>query len=517
MRLRRKQQGYEIMGNSRWGQSESDQPPAPRAPGWTASRWGQPEPEAPAQSTGQPAGAVPTVPPRSGAQRKLPADAPAAQEAKRLSASPAEPAAPFPLPHPQADQRAGQQRQQQSSAWLKTLEGGLTRFTGPHRAIPRKPRLRKQMLLRDLLIAVSALLVVVIILISVPGLRQQVLSFLPQPASGTAQQPTQHGVLSARSNIAGSSLKLDNRTYQMAQQDSTFWSVTVPDLVPGTYDLSIAAPQYTPATGRVRIQAQQESDVTAFLSLAPTYLMDLLSEGHNQITSVPLARGVDAGAQYSGASAAAKPLDVTITYRVVSLVTLPAPSALETGQASAPPATQISGVITPDILFTDAASSALVGEYRPEALPADHFLVALRLTIDSSGQAVFALDQPAVLKATTASGTAVTAPGGVSPDLALLFALARLTLEPGASGSPFTCLGLTDALANPQASANPEYGFFIGLGSSAHYFYRWGQLWTTNSAAHLLTPDLPQASPATLVLAQSLLDAARQGTGPGCK
>jgi len=503
------------MGTSRWGQPESDQPPAPRASGWTTSRWGQSEPEAPAPPAAQSTAAAPAVPPRPNTPRQPHA---AAQESILLTAPPASPAASLPLPHPQANQIAGKQRQQQSNAWLTTLEGGLTRLTGPHRAIRRRSRSRQQMLRRDLIVALSALLVAAIILISIPGLRQQLFSFLPQPSSsGTAQQSTQQGVLIARSNIVGSSLKLGSHTYQMTQQDAAFWSVTVPDLAQGTYDLTIVAPNYTPATGRVQVQAQQERVVTALLTPAPTYLMALISAGHNQITSAPLAKGVGAGAQYSGASAATKPLKVTITYRVLSLVTLPAPSALETSQARAPLAPLLSGVVTPDILFTDAASNTLVGEYRPNALPADHFLVALTLTPDPSGQASFALDSPAVLKATTASGAPVTAPGGVSPDPALLFALARVALEPGATGSAFTCLGLSDALSNPGAPANPEDGFFIGLGSSTHYFYRWGQLWATNSAAHLLAPDLPQASATTLGLAQNLLDAAHQGQFPGCK
>jgi hypothetical protein len=190
---------------------------------------------------------------------------------------------------------------------------------------------------------------------------------------------------------------------------------------------------------------------------------------------------------------------------------------LDIGQNNPPTAAPLSGVVAPDILFTNAASGAVVSEYHPAALPSAHFLAALNVTIDAAGKASFALGNPAALKATNAAGAAVAVPGGVTADLALLFGLVGLSLEQGTTSGAFTCIGQIDALTHPNAPPNPEDGLLLGMsGTNAHYFYRWGQLWTTNIFAHTLSPDLPQANDATLVTAQSLIDARTQGQPTGC-
>ncbi len=496
---------------SRWGEPEPKRPSPGRA-AWRRSRWGQTEGNEIAPAKAAPP--VPSGPMPADGQRQNPAEP---QEPLLLQAAIKPETAPFPVPRQQEDKAAGDARQLRSYAWLKSLEGTEDNKAGIHRPARRSRLPPRKLVISVLIVVLCLLLVAAVLLVSIPSLRERALALLPHRAAPSPTANADLGSLIARSNVPNSTLSLNGKTYSLVSQDQTGWSVQVDALAPGSYALTISAPHYLPASGEVAIQARQEQAVSAILTVDPAFLMSMLSSGQNQISGPTLADPVAAGAQYTGASTAAAPLKVTIDYRVESLVNPPATSVLDIGQNSPPMAAPLSGIVAPDILFTNAASGAVVSEYHPAALPSAHFLVALNVTIDAAGKASFALGNPAVLTATSASGAAVTIPGGVTPDLALLFGLVGLSLEQGTASGTFTCIGQIDALTHPNAPPNPEDGLLLGMsGNNAHYFYRWGQFWTTNIFAHALTPGLPQANDATLVTAQNLIDARTQGLHTGC-
>lgn len=470
------------------GQPDADPPPA--APtSRHRSRWGESDTSATHPATGNSA-----TPP----------------EPSPLTVEPPPPPVSFPLPRPQPDQVAGKERQERSQVWLNHLETPETLPVRPGQPRRRRPRSRTNKLTSVLLGIGILLLVVAIIIASIPALRTRALGLFSSSSTTTAEQ----GTLVAHSTAPNSVLHVGSQSYPMSQESRDFWSVRVP-LDPGTYTISISAPNYSPASGQVSIKARQEQDVTALLSLSPELLSTLLDSRHNQITSQAPSKSVPTGAQYLGNQTANQPLRVTISYRVVSLVEQPAPSALKPGRVSAPPVTPLSGVIVPDVLFT-TASGAVVGEYHPQALPADHFLIALNVVFDRSDQPAFVLGNPAVLKVTTGTGAPLSVPGRVTPNPALLFALAQAAQHQGSS--TFTCIGLVDTLGGSTTQPDPEDGLMLGLsGSNAHYFYRWGQLWTTNSAGHTLNPELPQANDDTITLAQQVIDAQQAGRPTGCQ
>lgn len=377
-------------------------------------------------------------------------------------------------------------------------------------------RSRRKKLFTVLLLPLSIILVLAALLISVPGLRQRALGLLNGSAAATASP---QGTLLAQSNSAGSVLSLNNLTYPLSTQVNGEWSVTIPHLNSGTYPLTISAPHYAPASGQVGILPSLTTTVTAFLTLDKSIYTSLLAPANNLIPGQALAATIPAGTQYLADQTTAQALKVSIGYRVLSLVDTPDPSILMVGDSGSPtPKTMLSGVVVPVAVFTDAATGALVNETHPDALPPTHFLLALSVAFDSSNRASFALATSSVLKATTASDAAVTAPGSVSADPALLFVLVGLSQVQGITGTGFTCFGLLDAATRSGSQLNPEDGFLFGVnGGAAHYFFRWGQVWTTNAAAHALTPGLPQADQDTLVQAQTILDAGSLGQATGCK
>ncbi len=500
---------------SRWGQPAPEPASEPTQPA-PRSRWGDPE-AAPAQPAPSVNGAANAAPEPPGAS-----DGKAAEPTSSLFAAvPPVPSISFPLPLSQTEGSAGQERQERSHSWLERLEDGPAKapptrrekLPRPKPSRRRQPRTGKRGLLSILLGVLAVLLVAAIVVVSIPGLRQRALSLLPG-ISGSSAPLAGQGRVIARSNVAHAVLDINEQPYQLTSEGHGFWSVSV-SLNPGSYPLTISAPNYSSASERIQIEAGQTQTITAFLALSPG-LLDTLLGSSNRIAGQPLARGVPNGAQYLADQTAGQSLNVTIAYRVTSLVDKPGLSVLEDGQVSNAPTMLLSGMVTPDILFT-AADGTVVGEYRPAALSSDHFLIGLSVLTDASGQSSFALGNPAVLRVTTGSGAPLNVPGGVTPDLALFFALAEAAQVQGMQSGSFTCIGLVDAL-NGAAQPNPEDGFLLGFnGSGAHYFYRWGQLWTTNSAGQSLNPDLPQANLDTRTLAQPLLDAQQAGKATGCK
>ncbi len=562
-------------GNSaRWGEpaGEPEQEHAPSAPAGkarpckaptdqagprtapaepTGARWGNPVPEPPEEGQPSPAPAAPpegarwgTVPPPGQesaprpAERLKPGAAPyqstsasqphAAQWAETTEepgAIPAPPIAPtppaLPLPFPLPIEKKDARLAERSSAWLERLNDPAqqppapSRQTRPRQTHPLPSRARRLKRLSLILAPLSVIVVLAAILVSVPGVRQRALGLF---SGATATPVPPQGSLLAQSNVAGSVLSLNNQTYQLSTPASGGWSVTVPHLKSGVYSLTISAPNYTPASGQVDIHPPLQTTVVAFLTLDHSVYTGLVNPASNLIPGQPLAAPIPAGTQYLADRTAAQALKVSIGYRVLSLVDTPDPSTLTVGDSSAPPPkTLLSGAVVPDVLFTDPASGAVVDETHPDALPPDHFLLALSIAFDSSGKAHFTLASPAVLKATTAANAALSAPGGVSADPALLFALVSLSLNPAVGSGNFTCFGLWDAVNAPGNPPNAEDGFLFGAnGGAAHYFFRWGQVWTTNAAAHALSPTLPQAKQDTLVQAQSILDAGSLGQPTGC-
>jgi hypothetical protein len=427
----------------------------------------------------------------------------------------------LPLPRPLPAEHNDAERRQRSSAWLKQLDDATQQPARPisrsrpiSRTRPLKSRRKK--LFTFVLVPLSILLVLAALLVSIPGLQERALGLLTGSAAATASP---QGALIAQSNVAGSVLRLNNLTYPLSTQVNGGWSVTVPHLNSGTYSLTISAPNYAPASGRVGILPSLSTAVRAFLTLDKSVYTSLLPPANNLIPGQALAATIPTGAQYLVDQTAAQALKVSIGYRVLSLVDTPDPSVLMVGDIGSPaPKTLLSGVVVPVAVFTDATTGAVVDETHPNALSPDHFLLALTVGFDSSNKASFALATPDVLKATTPSDTAVTVPGGISADPALLFVLVGLSQVQGITANDFTCFGLLDAATVSGNQPSPEDGFLFGVdGGAAHYFFRWGQVWTTNAAAHTLTPGLPEANQDTLVQAQTILDAASLGQATGCK
>jgi hypothetical protein len=427
----------------------------------------------------------------------------------------------------QLDTETGKERWERSHTWLEHLDqpgkpaataATSTRAEKPRRTTPapgRLPPSRKKRM-SALLVVLAVLLVAAVIVISVPGLRADALSLLPSSHASPPLANTTQGTLVVRSNVAGATVTVGSQHVAVSQKGQGFWSASVP-LTAGTYTITVSAPNYSQASGQVNITAKQTQIVTALLSLSPDALAALTAAPHNHISGQPLAQGVQAGEQYTGEETASQSLTVTINYRVVSIVGKPKPSALEPGIVTDAPTTLLSGVVIPDVDFTtsDGTSAA---EYLPNPLPSSSFLVSLNVLFDASGQASFGLGNPVAITATSGAGTSLTAPGGVNVDLALLYALTQASLTQGSQAGDFSCIGLTDAVNGSSAQPDPEDGFMLGQSNSAaHYFYRWGQLWTTNSAAQALNPDLPQANADTLTLAQSLINAQQAGRTTGCK
>lgn len=429
---------------------------------------------------------------------------------------------PLPLPFPVPTEKKDALLAQRSHAWLERLNDSAqpppapVRRTRPRQTRPRSERGHPLKRLGLIIVPLSLILVLAAVLVSVPGVRQRALGLFSGP---TATPAAPQGSLLAQSNVPGSVLSLNDQTYPLSTRVSGGWSVTVSGLPKGTYALTISAPNYAPASGEVGILPPLQTAVAAFLTLDRSVYTGLLNPASSLIPGQPLANPIPAGTQYLADRTAAQALKVSIGYRVLRLVDTPDPSILTVGDVGAPPPkTLLSGVVVPDVLFTDPTTGAVLDETHPDALPPDYFLLALTITFDSSGKASFALATPAVLKANAASGGAISVPGGISADPALLFALVSLSLNPGIGSGGFTCFGLWDAVNAPGNQPNPEDGFLFGAnGGAAHYFFRWGQVWTTNAAARTLTPALPQANQETLVQAQTILDAGTLGQPTGCK
>jgi hypothetical protein len=515
-------------GKAAWrlNQQASGEPSAPHK-GQARSRWGS---DTPNDTLNQ---GAPTTsdnvlfpsPPKP-AEQPAAAEGADALEPELFRAVPPPPSVSFPLPHMLPDTKKGEERWERSLTWLEHLDQpdapADTAATSTHtekqrRVTPapgRLPPLRKRKRVSALLVVLAVLLVAVIIVVSVPSVRSGALSLLPSSHASTSNAT--QGTLVVHSIVAHATVTVGSQHIAISQKGQGFWSVSVP-LNPGAYTITVSAPNYSQASGSVKINAKQTQTVTALLSLSPDTLATLTASPHNHIAGQPLAQSVQAGDQYTGGQTASQPLTVTINYRVVSIVDKPKPSVLEPGIVTNVPTTLLSGVVTPDVAFT-ASDGASAGEYLPNPLPSTNFLVSLNVLFDASGQPSFGLGNPAALTITTGTGTPLTAPGGVNADLALLYALTQASLTQGSQASDFTCIGLADAVNGSSAQPDPEDGFMLGQSNSAaHYFYRWGQLWTTNSAAQALNPDLPQANADTLVLAQSLINAQQAGQATGCK
>ena len=515
-------------GKAAWrlNQQASEEPSAPHK-GQARSRWGSDTPNDtpnPVKPTTTSDNALFPAPPTP-AKQPAATEGADAQEPELFRAVPTPPSLSFPLPRMLPDTKKGEERWERSLTWLEHLDqpgapadpvATSTHPEKPRHITPapgRSPAFRTHKRMSALLVVLAVLLIAAVSVVSVPSLRAGALSLLP--SSHAAPSNATQGTLVAHSNVTGATLNVGSQHTAISQKGQGFWSVSV-TLKPGTYTITVSAPNYSQASGSVQIKAKQTQTVTALLSLSPDMLATLTTAPHNHIAGQPLAQAVQTGEQYTGGETASQALTVTINYRVVSIVDKPKPSVLEPGTVTNVPITLLSGVITPDVVFT-ASDGTSTGEYLPNPLPSSNFLISLNVLFDASGQPSFGLGNPAALTVISGAGTPLTAPGGVNADLALLYALTQASLTQASQASDFTCIGLTDAV-NGSAQPDPEDGLMLGQsGSNAHYFYRWGQLWTTNSAAQTLNPDLPQANDDTLILAQNLIDAQQAGQATGCK
>src|SRR5579885_2314545 len=200
--------------------------------GTPPSRWGEPEGDEIAPAKAAPP--APTGPAPASGQRQHPAEP---EKPLLLQATSGPEPAPFPTPRQQEDKAAGSARQIRSYAWLKSLEASYDSKAGIQRPA-RRSRLRPRKLVISVLIVVLCLLLVAaVLLVSIPDLREHALALLPHRAAPSPTANAALGSLVARSNVPDSTLSLNGKTYPLAYQDQTGWSVQVDALAPGSYAL----------------------------------------------------------------------------------------------------------------------------------------------------------------------------------------------------------------------------------------------------------------------------------------
>jgi hypothetical protein len=347
--------------------------------------------------------------------------------------------------------------------------------------------LRRRLLVL-LLVAVVALGGIVVL---VPSVRHRVECYLPGASSAssacnTAAQatiPVTPGTLVIQVNVPGATVKVDNQT-QTAQagQAGAFPSATFKNLTTGNHTLTVQATNFTDFTGPLTLPAGGAT-VTAWL--APS--QPALTNAGNQFAPATQPDGGVAGDHYAvGKPAATGKISVNISYQISGWPnTSPFTSQVkQSADTKTSPFTPAALALVPVIKVTSAAGTTLyTSQY--QALPTTQFGVQLIPTVDAKGNVQLSV-QGIVLKAGGQDvKTSFAGPSG--SDYALFYALASVLPATPPNALNFTCVGAVD-----NQNFNPEDGLFITENGGAHYFYRWGLLWATNTAAHTLTPNAPR-------------------------
>ncbi len=319
----------------------------------------------------------------------------------------------------------------------------------------------------------------------VPGAKGRLLAFLP--GSKNAAVPpggATSGTLTLQVNAPNATVTLDNKPYTTkAGQTAAFSSVAIPNVASGSHPITIHAANFTDFTGQLQMPTGGDTTMTAWLAPTAAQLATL---------AAPLSKpakqpdpGV-AGDHYNANGTAAGPITITISYKLGGLNPSPftgqiVPSA-DTKTAPFKPAAL---TLVPVITFKNAAGATLY-QFNPKSLPTGQFALQVPLAYDAKGAPQFGAPTVSLPANVTTTFT-----GPAKNDYALYYALAFI-LPNTTKALTFKCIGAVD-----NKNFNPEDGLFIVEGADdqnhAHYFYRWGMLWATNSPAQTLTPKAPVA------------------------
>jgi hypothetical protein len=189
-----------------------------------------------------------------------------------------------------------------------------------------------------------------------------------------------------------------------------------------------------------------------------------------------------AGDHYNTINLAAGKITVTISYILTGLNPSPFTSQLaQSADTKNAPFKAATLALIPDITFSNSAGTKLY-EFKPKALPTGQFGLQVPLVFDAKGAFQFGATTVAL-----PANITVDFKGPSKTDYALYYALASI-LPTTTTALSFKCAGAVD-----NQNFNPEDGLQITEAGGAHYFYRWGIMWATNTVAHTLTPNAPMA------------------------
>lgn len=314
----------------------------------------------------------------------------------------------------------------------------------------------------------------------VPGAKSRLLSFLPGSKGAASTTSGSGGALTLQVNAPSAQVTLDGKSYSTtAGSTASFSSVAIPAVTAGNHTLSVQATNFTSFSGQLQMPAG-DTTMTAWLAPTTAQLTTLSAQFKPATTPDP---GV-AGDHYSTTNVANGTITVSISYILTGLNPSPFTSQLaQSADTQNVPFKAATLALTPDIIFTNSAGTKLY-EYKPQALPTTQFALQMPLTLDAKGG--FQFGTPAVV---LPSNVTVNFAGPAKSDYALYYALAAI-LPTTTNALSFSCYGAVDS-----KHFNPEDGLQIIEAGGAHYFYRWGILWATNTIAHTLTPKAPVAQP----------------------
>lgn len=317
----------------------------------------------------------------------------------------------------------------------------------------------------------------------VPGAKSRLLGFLPGPKSSSSTTTGGGGgTLTLQVNAPNATITLDNKTYKTtAGQTAPFSSAAIPGLAAGNHNITIHADTYTDFTGQLQMPG---TDTTMTAWLAPS--ADQLTALGAQFKPATQPTAGAAGDHYNATSRATGKITISIKYTLSGLSATSYTSQLvQNDDIKTVPFKAATLALTPDIVFTSAAGTKLY-EYKPAALATSKFALQMPLAYDAKGALQFGT--PTVV---LPSNVTVDFAGPSKNDYALYFALASI-LPTTTKALTFKCIGATN-----KTTFNPEDGLLIVEGADdanhAHYFYRWGLLWATNTIAQNLTPKAPHA------------------------
>jgi hypothetical protein len=317
----------------------------------------------------------------------------------------------------------------------------------------------------------------------VPGAKSRLLGFLPGPKSAnTTTTGGNGGTLTLQVNAPSATITLDTKTYKTtAGQTAPFSSVAIPGLTAGNHNITIHADTYTDFTGQLQMPG---TDATMTAWLAPS--ADQLTALGAQFKPATQPAAGAAGDHYNATSRATGKINISIKYTLSGLTATSYTGQLvQNGDIKTVPFKAATLALVPDITFTTAAGTKLY-EYKPKALATSKFALQMPLAYDAKGALQFGAPTVAL-----PSNVTVDFAGPSKSDYALYFALASI-LPTTTKALKFICVGAVN-----KTTFNPEDGLLIvetkDDATHAHYFYRWGLLWATNTPAFNLTPSAPHA------------------------